>query len=497
MSIKAKFYTYLVITIVLSPLLFSTLAGVYQEPNAPDVLLSILILLIFLSLYLSIRKDFLQPFSDLQHWVTDYKHNQSARLDATYKTTFQPVASAINHLIDENQHLYDDMESILNKQIQRLSKKSASLETLYGVSSKLNKAHSTDELFESFLEMFINMTGACSGTVRALQDDGELHLVSAQGLVETDGQEADVLNSDCFCGEVSMAQDAGVQFSVHSCARCIGKAPSQRAKVGTIFIPLRYRGKTQGVFNLFFDEEPSLAVDERALLESIADNIAMALDKARLDEQTKRMELSQERLFLSQEIHDSLAQTIYSLKLQIKVLGDQIKDGDSEDVSTKLESLQTHISQANRELRALMSNFRMPLDPKGIKASLENLASRFHNEEGIATYLQVEGKHNLSPEVEMQIMRITQEALTNIRKHAKARNVRILLSANPELQLLIEDDGVGFEKNENATEVMGNNIGMNIMKERASRIGASIEIESEKEEGTRIIVNFDQPKSAS
>jgi len=90
----------------------------------------------------------------------------------------------------------------------------------------------------------------------------------------------------------------------------------------------------------------------------------------------------------------------------------------------------------------------------------------------------------------MQIMRITQEALSNIRKHAQARNVRILLSAEPNCQLLIEDDGIGFEKDQNQSEVMGNNIGMNIMQERASRIGASIEIESEKDEGTRIIVNF-------
>jgi len=155
-----------------------------------------------------------------------------------------------------------------------------------------------------------------------------------------------------------------------------------------------------------------------------------------------------------------------------------------------LDGLQTNITQANQELRELMCNFRVPLDPKGIEVSLENLVNRFKTEEGIATYLHVEGKLNISPEVEMQIMRITQEALSNIRKHAQARNVRILLSAEPNCQLLIEDDGIGFEKDQNQSEVMGNNIGMNIMQERASRIGASIEIESEKDEGTRIIVNF-------
>ena len=245
-----------------------------------------------------------------------------------------------------------------------------------------------------------------------------------------------------------------------------------------------------GIINLFFDTLPSLAFDERSLLSSIAENIAIALDKARLDAQTKRMELSQERLFLSQEIHDSLAQTIYSLKLQVTVLGNMLKASKKSDASDKVLSLQSNITQANQELRELMCNFRVPLDPKGIETSLENLLNRFMSEEGIATYLQVEGKRQTSPKVEMQIMRITQEALSNIRKHAKARNVRVLLLAEPNCQLLIEDDGVGFAKDQNESEIMGNNIGMNIMKERAARIGASIEIESEVNEGTRVIVNF-------
>jgi two-component system nitrate/nitrite sensor histidine kinase NarX len=490
MGIKAKFYFYLLVTIALSPILVSEVVFVYQSPNVSGVALVVLVLLVYLSLYLAIHKDFLLPFNDLQKWVNDYNIDQGARLNDEQKTTFQPVATAINHLVEENQHLYDDMEDILQKQIQRLSKKSASLETLYGVSSKLNSMHSTQELFEHFLDIFINMTGAASGVVRNLSDGGELHLVAQRGVIDKQGQMIDVLSSDCFCGEVAMAKDINVQFSVHTCAKCVGNQSEAKANVGTIFIPLRYHGKTLGVFNLFFDTEPSLAFDERALLESIADNIAIALDKARLVEETKRMALSQERLFLSQEIHDSLAQTIYSLKLQVTVLDDMLKEGAKAEVIDKIANLQFNITQANQELRELMCNFRVPLDPKGIEVSLENLVNRFKTEEGVATYLHIEGKLNFPPETEMQIMRITQEALSNIRKHAKARNVRILLSAEPNCQLLIEDDGIGFKKDQFDTEVMGNNIGMNIMKERAGQMGASIEIESEVNEGTRVIVLF-------
>lgn len=490
MKIQYKFYLYFMVTALLSPFLLAEITLLYTTKNMIDALLVALILLVYLGLYLSIRKDFLLPFSNLQAWVSGFKANQNMRLDEDHDTTFQPVATAINHLIDENQHLYDDMENILKKQIQRLSHKSASLETLYSVSSKLNQLHSTDELFEYFLGMFVSMTGASSGAARSLAEDGELYLVAQHGVIDPQGQELQVLSSDCFCGEVAMAKEAGVQFSVHSCAKCVGKKSRQVADVGTIFIPLRHHGKTLGIFNLFFDSEPSLSFDERALLESIAENIAIALDKSTLNEQTKRMELSQERLFLSQEIHDSLAQTIYSLKLQVSVLGNSLKQAKQLDAHHQIEALQTNITQANQELRELMCNFRVPLDPKGIEVSLENLVNRFKSEEGIATFLQIKGKIRVEPEVEMQIMRITQEALSNIRKHAGARNVRILLTAKPNCQLLIEDDGIGFVKDQGASEIMGNNIGMNIMKERAQRIGAKIEVESEVDEGTRITVNF-------
>ncbi len=476
--------------ILLSAQLILALTMVYHEPILRNITWLVSLIVGFGWLYFGIRQDFLLPFHALQSWIVRYQTDADARLDQVQKSTFQPVASAINHLIDENQYLYDDMEAILKTQVKRLSKKSASLETLYSVSSKLNTLHSAEELFTHFLGIFVNMTHACSGVARALTADGKLQLVASQGVLNPQAQVFEVNCADCICGKIALDLDSGVQFSVHTCDKCIGKQALECARVGTIFIPLKYHGKALGVFNLFFDQAPSLSFDERALLASIADNIAIALDKARLDQQTKRMELSQERLFLSQEIHDSLAQTIYSLKLQVRVLDDIIQQGNTQAARQKMLNLHASITQANQELRELMGNFRVSLDARGIEDSLRNLANSFRMETGITTYFQVKGRLNIAPEVEVQIMRITQEALSNIRKHAKARTVRILLFAEPECQLLIEDDGVGFQENHHLGEAMGNNIGLNIMRERVQIIGARLEIESEIDEGTRIVVNF-------
>ncbi|RUM85954.1 MAG: histidine kinase, partial [Candidatus Thioglobus sp.] len=98
MGITTKFYFYFLVIVALSPILVSEIVLVYQSFNGLDVILLALILLVYLGLYLAIRKDFLLPFNELQKWVNDYNIDQAARLNDEKKTTFQPVATAINHL---------------------------------------------------------------------------------------------------------------------------------------------------------------------------------------------------------------------------------------------------------------------------------------------------------------------------------------------------------------------------------------------------------------
>ena len=492
MNIKRKFYLYLLATIGLAFPLAESVHLTYSSGESIFVIFIITILAFYYYLYITIRKDFLAPFSDLQRWVKDYKQNQNARLKDRDDSSFNSVAQAINHLIDENQNLYDDMETILRKQIDRLSKKTASLETLYEVSSRINKMKSIDEIYTHFLDIFIKMTGASYGAVRIFNKLNQLELQTSFGSKNKAGLEKIIDPHQCFCGDVANSASAQVQFSVKRCARCIGTEASDKATVGTIVVPLSYREVNLGIFLLFFESEPSLPYDERALIQSIADNIAIAIDKARVDEESKRMGLTQQRLLLSQEIHDSLAQTIYSLKLQTTVVEDLLKNSEYDDALWKVSDIHENLSQANKELRQLMSNYRTPLDSEGLISSLQNLAKRFESIEGISTFFFSEGEISFSPEEELHILRIVQEGLTNITKHAQAKNVRIMIKQDPSPQLIIEDDGVGFKKQKNNNKEFGNNIGLKIMRERASAIDAKFDIESDVGEGTIITLQFNK-----
>ena len=124
--------------------------------------------------------------------------------------------------------------------------------------------------------------------------------------------------------------------------------------------------------------------------------------------------------------------------------------------------------------------------------SLDKMVRRFEQESGVHAFFQNNCREpELSPAEEMQIQRIAQESLANIRKHAQAHTVRILLTCSPAdgIVMLVEDDGVGFDSVAKRGRP-GEHIGLSIMEERARRLGGTLRIESEPGEGTRLELSY-------
>lgn len=478
MNIKFKFYFYLLFFILL-PIIYPFVKEQHQ--------LFFGFIVIYIFLIYKLHKDFLNPLYSLQKWLKDHQNNENQPQEKTTPTTL------IKHLNAESQHLYDDMEEIIQKQTKRLANKTASLETLYQITSKLNQTRDINELVTSLLKTLINITNASAGAVRLLDNNNDLYLVSSLGFTDENGLEANIAAADCLCGDIALDSNPFVQFSIHTCRKCIGFKGKEKANIGTIFIPIRFQEKTLGIFNLFFDKNPILDKHIRSLLQTIANHIAIVLDKAKFELEQQRINLSQERLSISHEIHDSLAQTLVSLNLQTTVLKNLIKNKKSKESITTTNEIQESIKQANTELRNLMKKFREGLDPRGLVYSLENLLNQFKKETHINVFFQQKGKLQIKQEMEIQIFSIVQETLANIKKHANAKNVRLLLSSNDdENHLLIEDDGVGINtthKKQRTNVKTGKHIGLKIMQERATNINAKLTVESDNE-GTQVSLFF-------
>ena len=204
------------------------------------------------------------------------------------------------------------------------------------------------------------------------------------------------------------------------------------------------------------------------------------------------MSLYRERNLLSHELHDSLAQTLASLRFQVRNLIDSLNDEDIDTAYDETELIRNGLDEAYTELRELISHFRAPFDERGLISAIESVIQQFREQNKIRLFFYNRWQESrLSSLHEMQVLRIIQESLNNIKKHSKAHSVRVLLNYDSDgnHQVLIEDDGIGIGE-----PVMGGDpgeqVGLTIMKERAHRLGGDLTIESEPGEGTRIVLTF-------
>ena len=201
-----------------------------------------------------------------------------------------------------------------------------------------------------------------------------------------------------------------------------------------------------------------------------------------------------ERTRLSGELHDSLAQTLAGIKMQVRVLDETLHQGDEERTWQELEKIEESLEEANIELRELIAHFRVPISEAGLLPAIERTVERFRRDcPDVRVLLQTRWEGlKLSAEHELQIVRIVQEALANARKHAQASTVRILISGDSEngrCRVLVEDDGVGFANP--PKEGGGTHIGLSLLQDRAMRLGGRLRVESEPEEGVRVSLEFD------
>jgi two-component system nitrate/nitrite sensor histidine kinase NarX len=261
-----------------------------------------------------------------------------------------------------------------------------------------------------------------------------------------------------------------------------------------VSVPLDYHGEILGMYQIYVNK-PGISgrEDILELLQTIGSHLGMAVAKQRSDYEARRLSIMEERTSLAHELHDSLAQTLASLRFQVRLLEDLLKqEGGREAASKDAQRIRSGLDEAHIELRELLNSFRAPIDQRGLISALERLVERFGRETGVHVLFQNECREpNLSSAEEMQMLRVAQECLANIRKHAQAHTVRVMFSCRGKdnYSLLIEDDGVGFEGASKQGQP-GEHIGLSIMEERARRLGGNLRIESEVGEGTRVELSY-------
>jgi two-component system nitrate/nitrite sensor histidine kinase NarX len=455
-------------------------------------------LLLLLLLLFWMWREFNYFGSDLSQWADQLlKGELSSRMPMySGRCPSLSIRKHINSISDDYEALAIVQQNRLSRQTKYIKQKKHYLSVLYEVASCIDQSQNLEDLLQQFLHTLTGVVKAEAATVRLLDKDDQMRLVASIGLSDkVIAKEAVLPRPSCLCGKAAVDGKIQVRADVRVCGKLIGEQFFDVDNIEMLAIPLQHRGKTLGVYNLFVRRENHKEMEgEHELLVSIGQHLGMAIEKASVEDDARLVSIIKERTRMAHELHDSLAQTLASLRYKIRLFDETMNVGDESVIWEELEGLENGIDDAYLELRSLITHFRAPVDGKGVVRSVERVIERFRRD----TKMDVFFYHNwelgeLARDMELEVVRIVQEALANIRKHSQAETVRVLMRSSPEgdCSVLIEDDGIGItEESHQPDEAAGEHIGLSIMQERAERLNGELHFESEQDEGTLVQLSF-------
>jgi signal transduction histidine kinase len=327
------------------------------------------------------------------------------------------------------------------------------------------------------------------GAIHLLDEGGEtLGMAASQGVAQDAAGQGGVIRvADGLAGWVVEHGSPVVMPSLLGSPRPLLALPTDAGQ-GYVGAPVRARGQVLGVLSVIGAPGRCFSEAEVSLLASIADEVGVAVENARLHEQAQALAVVRERERLARELHDSVTQSLYSLTLLAEAGQRLIGAGDRERVEEYLGRLGEIAQQALKEMRLLVHQLRpLILKREGLVGALQERLDAVEKRAGIDARLLVEGVTTLPASVEDELYRIAQEALNNALKHAAATLVKVTICADDRhVSLVVEDNGRGFDPQSAGTE---GGMGLVSIRERAEKVGGSLEVLSMPGEGTTVRVS--------
>jgi two-component system nitrate/nitrite sensor histidine kinase NarX len=415
-----------------------------------------------------------------------------ARVAHLTRDEFGTLAEGFNGMAERLQSMYRNLEGKVAEKTAQLEEKRDRLEALYDVTALVAKAASLQELASGFAQRVRRVARADGVALRWSDESNQRFLMLAcEGLPAELAQGEHCLRAGaCHCGSSAAADGArvvSIQAPQGAGLHCA------RAGFQTIVsVPIRLHARLMGELDLFFHAQLELNEPERSLLEALAAHLAGAMENLRVNALEKEAAVSQERTFLAREMHDSIAQSLAFLKIQVQLMRDALRSGDALRVAQTLGEIDAGVRECYGDVRELLVHFRTRATAEDIEPALHTTLRKFEHQSGLPARLQMQG-HGLplAPDLQVQVLHIVQEALSNVRKHARATQVLLDVRQQPQWRFEVRDDGVGFAAGHTVADET--HVGLRIMAERAERIGATLEVLSTPGGGTSVVLSLAPP----
>jgi two-component system nitrate/nitrite sensor histidine kinase NarX len=343
------------------------------------------------------------------------------------------------------------------------------------------------ELLHRFLPLVLRLAGAQAGAVRMLSDDGRrLELAGALGLPpELCAIEREV---DRHCGPCGCAADGQPLVWAPDLGGCAQRSPVRFFAGGSrqlLAVPLQHRDRVLGVYTLFFEHAARPGDEVLVMLKAVGELLGLALNNARLEREQLQEHAASERQAMAADVHDALGQTLAFVKMRLPLLRDALAAHDDAQSLRYCDDIRDAVGQAHASLRGILTQLRSPMDPQGLLHALHEAVERVRLDGGIdLAFDNALPQLRLSAEREAQVFHVVHEALANISRHSGATHawLRIGPSADSGLEIVVADDGVGLGSGQRSAT----HYGLEIMRERARRIGAALDIGTRAGGGTQV-----------
>lgn len=417
----------------------------------------------------------------------------TARVEVESHQEFAELAAGFNHMAQTLQGLYHGLERQVQAKTRDLEAKRARLAALYEVSSLIVNARTLDELARGFARKLRAVSGADAVAIRWSDEGSRRYFMLAsdclpQQLVE---DERCLEAGECACGQPAATARTRVIPIATAADRRLGGC-AQEGYVCLIGVPIRHQEYLLGEVNLFYRHEALLGEDDRGLYDALAGHLANAAENLRVQALLRESAVSEERGLLARELHDSIAQALSFLKIQVALLKAAVQRGDAAAVPAIIEEIEAGVRESTNDVRELLVHFRTRTPDGDIEDALRTTLRKFELQSGLNARLDLQG-HGvaLPPDTQLQVLHVVQEALSNVRKHAGASEVSVGVQRGPRWRFTVRDNGQGFATD--GARDADTHVGLHIMRERAQRIGARVEVQSRPGSGTEVSLDVPAP----
>ena len=384
-------------------------------------------------------------------------------------------------------------KSDLPSSTEKLKQRNWELSVLNAIAESLNREVDLSQALKTTLSQVVELFNLRTGWIWLLHEDNEEpYLATSLSLPPALEDNPRKMEGWCTCltSYVEGNLDGAANVNVITCSRLSGLVDGTDGLRYHSSVPLYApQGKKLGILNVVSGDWRELSEDDLRLLYTIGDLLSIAIERARLFEQSAEYGAAEERNRLAREIHDTLAQGLAAITLQLETAellmeSEQVSPDTQKRVHKSLELAQENLAAARLSVTDLRA---APLEGRTLAEALTELAAEQQVDQNTHLGLTVTGgNHPIPQRVEVGLYRIAQEAINNALLHADAQHIQLELAIDAEeTKMTIKDDGQGFDP----SNIGEDRFGLTGMNERAKLLGGTLNILTTPGKGTWLEVS--------